>query len=99
MNGFFFLFGGWLLGSTLFSYSISKRCVSGIRCRYLELVATFLSYNSRFSLESDVVYSRTLSVYGVTLHTDSLGQDSGLEHGCRINLRITYKKQGKTVDT
>jgi hypothetical protein len=67
---FFFLFGGWLLGSTLLSYSISKRCVSGIRCRYLELVDPFLSYNSRFSLESDVVYSRTLSTYGVTLHTD-----------------------------
>jgi hypothetical protein len=77
VDNFFFLFGGWLLGSTLLSYPISKRCVSGVRCRYLEPVDTFLSYNSRFSLESDVVYARTLSTYGVTLRTDSLGQDSG----------------------
>ena len=77
MDNLSFLFGGWLLGSTLLSYSISKRCVSSVRCRYLELVDTFLSYNSRLSLESDVVYPGTLFTYGVTLHTNSLGQDSG----------------------
>jgi hypothetical protein len=66
------LFSGRLLGSCPLLYSISKRRVSGIRCRYLELVATFLSYNSRFSLEADVVYSGTVPAHGVTLHMDSL---------------------------
>ena len=94
---FFFLFGGWLLGSTFLLYSISKSCVSGIRCRYLELVDTFLSNNSRFSLESDVVYSRTLSTYGVTLHTGSLGQDWCLECGCRIICRLRTKNRERLL--
>ena len=94
---FFFLFGGRLLGSTLLLYSISESCISGIRCRYLEFVDTFLSYDSRFSLESDVVYPRTLSTYGVTLRTDSLGQDSGLEYGCRIVCNLRTKKRERLL--
>ena len=82
------LFGGRLLGSSPLLYSISKRCVGGIRCRYLELVDTFLSYHFRFSLEADVVYSRTLPTYGVTLYMDSLGHD--LEVDAAVG--YTYEK-------